>query len=254
MLTDMKVNLPLIGAFLTLVGYSVNDTIVVFDRIRENRGKYGDMSVSIVNNSINQTLSRTVLTSSTVFVAVVALFFFGGKTSSIHGLAFVMLFGTLVGTYSSIAIASPILVMGGYLRKVYAWAYPVLGLGVLAYYVFVWCPWEGGFFASPAGLVWTVLWLAWLAVVWDATWSEACGRPWALQQKVPALARVLAAAGSLAPPVAVVLGGIAALASKDSSAPAWAGPAAFFALATCPATWALWRLVRGKAAGKSVRV
>ncbi len=126
MLTDMKVNLPLIGAFLTLVGYSVNDTIVVFDRIRENRGKYGDLSATIINNSINQTLSRTVLTSSTVFLAVVALYFFGGKTSSIHGLAFVMLIGTVVGCYSSIAIASPILVMMDYLKRVYAWSYPIL--------------------------------------------------------------------------------------------------------------------------------
>jgi SecD/SecF fusion protein len=109
----MKIDLPMIGAFLTLVGYSVNDTIVVFDRIRENRGKFGELSETVVNNSINQTLSRTILTSFTVFIVVVVLYFFGGVRSTVHGLSFVMTVGVLVGTYSSVAIAAPIVL---YLR------------------------------------------------------------------------------------------------------------------------------------------
>jgi len=248
MLTDMKVNLPLIGAFLTLVGYSVNDTIVVFDRIRENRGKYGDLSVAIINNSINQTLSRTVLTSSTVFVAVVALYFFGGKTSSIHGLAFVMLIGTFVGCYSSVAIASPILVMGDYLRKVYAWAYPAISVALLAYFSFVWkAPWDG-FFASPAGWAWAVLQLAWTYLVWDACHKLAYGRPWGLAEKAPAAAKAIAAVSLLAAPATVVIAAIAVLAEKGSAAPTWAGPLAVLALATCPATYAMMKVVRGKPA------
>jgi preprotein translocase SecF subunit len=245
MLTDMKVNLPLIGAFLTLVGYSVNDTIVVFDRIRENRGKYGDLSPSIINNSINQTLSRTVLTSSTVFIAVVSLYFFGGRTSSIHGLAFVMLIGTFVGCYSSVAIASPILVMGDYLRKVYAWSYPAIGVGIVAYYALVWTPpWEGGFFGSPAGWVIAILLLAWTYLVWDACHNLSFGRTWNLFVKAPIAARVITGISLLAAPAAVVLAGIAVLAAKSSGMPAWAGPAAVLALATCPATYAMAKAVR----------
>ncbi|MCX5683082.1 MAG: protein translocase subunit SecD [Planctomycetota bacterium] len=250
MLTDMKVNLPLIGAFLTLVGYSVNDTIVVFDRIRENRGKYGDLSPTIINNSINQTLSRTVLTSSTVFVAVVALYFFGGKTSSIHGLAFVMLIGTFVGCYSSVAIASPILVMGDYLRKVYAWSYPFIGVGVWVYFAFIWAPaWEGGFFASPAGWVITVLMLAWTYLVWDACHNLSFGRTWNLFVKAPSAAKVIAGISVLAAPAAVVLGFMAVLSAKASGIPAWAGPAAVLALSTCGATYAMVKAVRQKVIG-----
>jgi len=104
----MKIDLPMIGAFLTLVGYSVNDTIVVFDRIRENRGKFGELSEAVVNNSINQTLSRTILTSFTVWMVCVILYFFGGVQSSIHGFSFVLAVGVIVGTYSSIVVAAPI--------------------------------------------------------------------------------------------------------------------------------------------------
>jgi len=247
MLTDMKVNLPLIGAFLTLVGYSVNDTIVIFDRIRENRGKYGDLSITIINNSINQTLSRTVLTSSTVFVAVVALYFFGGKTSSIHGLAFVMLIGTFVGCYSSVAIASPILVMGDYLRKVYAWAYPAICAAILVYFAAVWTPvWQGGFFVSPAGWVILVLMLAWAVIVWAACHNLSFGRPWTLLAKAPAAAKVVAGICILAVPATLVLGGMAVLAAKGSEVPAWAGPLAVLALATAPATYTIVKAVRGR--------
>jgi hypothetical protein len=240
----MKVNLPLIGAFLTLVGYSVNDTIVVFDRIRENRGKYGDLSVSIINNSINQTLSRTVLTSSTVFLAVIALYCFGGKTSSIHGLAFVMLIGTVVGCYSSIAIASPILVMYDYLHRV-AWAYPVLGVLMLAYFAAVWMK-PAEFFAQPAALAATALALVWIVLVtWSAA-SFAYGRPWVLCSKAPALVRLVAGISLLAPVLTLALAAAAMIATKESGVPAWAGPAAFAALATCPATAVLYKQARKK--------
>jgi SecD/SecF fusion protein len=246
-LTDMKVNLPLIGAFLTLVGYSVNDTIVVFDRIRENRGKYGDLSISIINNSINQTLSRTVLTSSTVFLAVVALYFFGGKDSSIHGLAFVMLIGTVVGCYSSIAIASPILVMYDYLKRVYAWSYPILGAALLAYFAAVWMK-PAEFFGQWVAVLAAVAALAWIILVtWGAA-TTAYGRPWTLLGKAPGLVRLMAGLGLLAPVLTVALFVAATVASKASGTSAWAGPGAAAAMLTCPATVMLYRLAWGKAA------
>lgn len=105
----MRIDLAMIGAFLTLIGYSLNDTIVIFDRIRENRGKFGDISETVINNSINQTLSRTILTSFTTLIVVIVLYFFGGVQSPIHGFAFVLMVGVIVGTYSSIVMASPLL-------------------------------------------------------------------------------------------------------------------------------------------------
>jgi len=106
---EMKIDLPMIGAFLTLVGYSINDTIVIFDRIRENRGRFGELSEAVINTSINQTLSRTVLTSLTVFFVVAILYFFGGTQSTIHGFSFVMTVGVIVGSYSTVFIAAPLL-------------------------------------------------------------------------------------------------------------------------------------------------
>jgi len=104
-----EITLSVIAALLTLVGYSMNDTIVTFDRVRENLPSSKNMSFSdLVNESINQTLSRTILTSGLTFLAVLSLFLFGGQV--IHGFAFAMVVGVLIGTYSSIAIASPILV------------------------------------------------------------------------------------------------------------------------------------------------
>ena len=108
-LTGREISLPVVAALLTVVGYSINDTIVLFDRIREDRKfmrKSGEEE--IINTSINQTLSRTVLTSLTTLIVVLALFLFGGKV--INDFAFVLLIGILVGTYSSIFIASPLLV------------------------------------------------------------------------------------------------------------------------------------------------
>jgi preprotein translocase subunit SecF len=108
-LTDKPISLTVIAAILTLIGYSNNDTIVVFDRIRENlklmrREKLAD----IVNRSINQTLSRTILTAGLTFLTVLALYLFGGEV--LHGFSFALVIGILIGTYSSIAIAAPILV------------------------------------------------------------------------------------------------------------------------------------------------
>lgn len=109
-LFDMEITLTVVAALLTLVGYSVNDTIVVFDRIRENlkllrRERLGD----VVNRSINQTLSRTILTSGLTFLTVMSLFLFGGEV--LRGFSFALVVGILIGTYSSIAIASPIVVV-----------------------------------------------------------------------------------------------------------------------------------------------
>jgi SecD/SecF fusion protein len=102
-----KINLPIIAAFLTIIGYSVNDTIVVFDRIREVRGKDPNMTAEMVNLSTNQTLSRTLLTSLTVFMVVVVLYFFAGQ--ALRGLSFALIVGVITGTYSSIYVAAPIL-------------------------------------------------------------------------------------------------------------------------------------------------
>jgi len=111
MLQDFKIDLPTVAALLTLVGYSVNDTIVVFDRIREVRGKNPDLNEAMINTSINQTLSRTILASLTVFLVVLVLYIFGGE--GVHLFAFVMVIGVIVGTYSSIYVASPLLLVFG---------------------------------------------------------------------------------------------------------------------------------------------
>lgn len=100
--------LPIIAALLTIIGYSLNDTIIVFDRIRENLRKYHKLPLGeTINKSINETLSRTILTSGTTLIVVIALFALGGGI--IHDFAFALLIGIVVGTYSSIFVASPIL-------------------------------------------------------------------------------------------------------------------------------------------------
>lgn len=104
---NRAIDLTVIAALLTLVGYSINDTVIVYDRIRENiRLRKGTTLEEIMNKSINETLSRTIITSGTTFIVVACLFFFGGDV--IHNFAFVLFVGIIVGTYSSIAIASPI--------------------------------------------------------------------------------------------------------------------------------------------------
>ena len=108
---DFKIDLPAVAALLTLVGYSVNDTIVVFDRIREVRGKNPELTPQMINDSVNQTLSRTLLTAFSIFLVVMVLYVFGGE--GMHLFAFVMVIGVIVGTYSSIYIASPLLLIFG---------------------------------------------------------------------------------------------------------------------------------------------
>ncbi len=108
-LTGREISLTVIAAILTLVGYSMNDTIVVFDRIRENlRISRRESLPDLVNRSINQTLSRTVLTSGLTFLTVLSLFVFGGEV--LKGFSFALVVGILIGTYSSIAVAAPMLV------------------------------------------------------------------------------------------------------------------------------------------------
>jgi preprotein translocase subunit SecF len=109
-LTDREISLAIIAALLTIVGYSLNDTIIVFDRIRENLRRFRRRPLEeIMNKSINETLSRTVLTSATTLIVVLALFILGGGV--IHDFAFAMLIGVIVGTYSSIFVASPIILV-----------------------------------------------------------------------------------------------------------------------------------------------
>jgi SecD/SecF fusion protein len=111
LIQDFKIDLQSVAALLTLVGYSVNDTIVVFDRIREVRGKNPALTPQIINDSVNQTLTRTILASTTVWLVVIVLYIWGGE--GVHLFAFVMVVGVVVGTYSSIYIASPLLLIFG---------------------------------------------------------------------------------------------------------------------------------------------
>ena len=109
-ITDKEFTLPVLAALLTIVGYSINDTIVIYDRIRENlRKMVGKKLEPIINSSINETLSRTILTSGTVLFVVIALFILGG--SVIHDFAFALIVGVIAGTYSTIFIASPIVIL-----------------------------------------------------------------------------------------------------------------------------------------------
>ncbi len=108
-LTNQEITLTVIAAILTLIGYSMNDTIVVFDRIRENLALSRRESLTdVVNRSINQTLSRTVISSGLTFLTVLSLYLFGGEV--LHGFSFALVVGILIGTYSSIAVAAPMLV------------------------------------------------------------------------------------------------------------------------------------------------
>jgi len=112
----MDFSLPIIAALLTIIGYSLNDTIIVFDRIRENTTRSSKLTLEkIINRSINETLSRTVLTSLTTLIVLFALFFLGGDI--IHDFAFAMITGVMIGTYSSIFVASPMLLMAAARQK-----------------------------------------------------------------------------------------------------------------------------------------
>jgi len=108
----IEFDLTVVAAILAVVGYSLNDTIVLFDRIRENFPKYRKQQpVEVVNTSINETLSRTLMTSTTTLMVLFALFYFGGEI--IHGFAFTLITGVVIGTYSSIYVASTVLLMLG---------------------------------------------------------------------------------------------------------------------------------------------
>jgi SecD/SecF fusion protein len=110
LLERFRINLTIVAAVLTVMGYSMNDTVVIFDRIRENRGKYGVVNPRVINDSVNQTLSRTLLTGGTTLLTILVMYITGG--AGIHGFTFILLVGILVGTYSSIAIAAPVLLLG----------------------------------------------------------------------------------------------------------------------------------------------
>ena len=107
-LTGIEFNLSTVAAILTIAGYSINDTVVVYDRVRENLRKYKSLSLfELLNNSVNETLSRTVMTSVTTLLALLSLYILGGEV--IRGFSFAMIWGVLVGTYSSICLAVPLL-------------------------------------------------------------------------------------------------------------------------------------------------
>jgi preprotein translocase subunit SecF len=108
-LLSLEINLSIVAAVLTIVGYSMNDTVVIFDRVRENLKKYADIKIfDLTNLSINETLSRTLITSVTTLLALLSIFFFGGEI--LKGFSFAMILGVILGTYSSIFIANPVLV------------------------------------------------------------------------------------------------------------------------------------------------
>jgi len=108
-LLGLEINLSIVAAVLTIVGYSMNDTVVIFDRVRENLKKYSDIKIfELTNISINETLSRTIITSTTTLLALFSIFFFGGEI--LKGFSLAMILGVFFGTYSSIYIANPILV------------------------------------------------------------------------------------------------------------------------------------------------
>ena len=109
-LFSIEINLSIVAAVLTIVGYSMNDTVVIYDRIRENLSKYNKLQINQISNlSINETLSRTLITSVTTLLALFSIFFLGGEI--LKGFSFAMILGVLIGTYSSIFVASPILEM-----------------------------------------------------------------------------------------------------------------------------------------------
>ena len=109
-LFSLEINLSIVAAVLTIVGYSMNDTVVIFDRVRENLKKYADIKIfELTNISINETLSRTIITSATTLLALFSIYFFGGEI--LKGFSLAMILGVIFGTYSSIYIANPILVL-----------------------------------------------------------------------------------------------------------------------------------------------
>jgi len=111
-LLQLEFNLSIIAAILTIIGYSMNDTVVIYDRVRENLRRYRSLGlIELLNRSTNDTLSRTLMTSATTLLALLALFFFGGAV--IKGFTFAMIWGVFIGTYSSVFVAAPLLIYMG---------------------------------------------------------------------------------------------------------------------------------------------
>jgi SecD/SecF fusion protein len=106
---DFKIDMTIVAAFLTLLGYSINDSIVIYDRIRENKRKSAGLTPQLINNSINECMSRTLLTGTTTLLVLLVMYIFGGK--GLRGFNFAMLFGIIIGTYSSVAISAPVLLL-----------------------------------------------------------------------------------------------------------------------------------------------
>jgi preprotein translocase SecF subunit len=157
-IVNAKISLPMVAAFLTLVGYSVNDTVVIFDRIRENRGKKRVITPAMIDLSINQTLSRTIKTSATFLLAAVALFVLNlGQRNVLEGFSFILILGSIIGTYSTIAIASPLLLF-----------LPWLGVRIRAYRP------RGAIVTRPAARWYALPILPLLALAW-LLWTIAYG-------------------------------------------------------------------------------
>ncbi|MBM4044500.1 MAG: protein translocase subunit SecD, partial [Planctomycetes bacterium] len=126
---DVKINMPMIAAILTVIGFSINDTIVIFDRIRENMaGSRKMLTAEVIDLSVNQTLSRTFLTTGTLLMTLLALFFFAGPV--VHGFAFALLVGCISGTYSTVFIAAPVLVEWDNIKKGVGWFFWLLALPI----------------------------------------------------------------------------------------------------------------------------
>ena len=249
LITDMKVNLAMVGAFLTLIGYSINDKIVIFDRIRENRGKFGDLSIELVNRSVNQTLTRTIWTGFTTLMVLLVIYVLGGKASTLHGFSFVLFFGILIGTFSSIFIALPILVLRDTISRAYAVAYPVLMVGVLVYVAGVRQP-VAGFMGLWWNWLWAIVYVVWTVLTTQALVARAYGRPWALLARQPRVGDVMAGLSILAPIAGLGLFVATLMAPAGAVWAGWAGPAALAALANVPATYALCHMAWGERIGK----
>jgi SecD/SecF fusion protein len=177
-LVDAKINLAMVAAFLTLVGYSVNDTVVIFDRVREERGKRARITPEIINQAINLTLTRTIRTSITFLLVCIALFAFNfGQRNVLEGFSYLLIIGAFVGTYSTIAISSPLLLYLPWLwERIKGFAPNSKLLGTLA--------------SNPLTLILVpvagLLWVAWLLVYCVVAFfiGLALFIPWALKEDV----------------------------------------------------------------------
>lgn len=178
-LVDAKINLTMVAAFLTLVGFSINDTVVIYDRIREIRGERPVITASMIDDAVNQTLGRTFKTIATVLLVCVAMFAFNvGQRNVLEGFAFALIVGSFVGTYSTVAIASPLLLFLPWLWERIRGLAPAAGL-------ITWCTRHPAFaLVLPFAVV---LWAAWGAVFLAVAFVVGLLLfvPWALSSKSP---------------------------------------------------------------------